>query len=119
MEATMETAAFHVKPETSAPRQEFYDRLAIKSTAPLWEHLARLVTPEPQTTSVPALWRYDEIRPLLMEAGELISAKEAERRVLVLENPGVRGESKITSSLYAGLQLVMPGETAPTHRHTA
>src|SRR5215471_19898086 len=113
----METAAFHVKPETSAQRQEFYDRLSGKSTAPPWEHLARLVTPEPQTSCVPALWRYDEIRPLLLEAGQLISAKEAERRVLVLENPGARGESKITSSLYAGIQLVMPRETAPTHRH--
>jgi gentisate 1,2-dioxygenase len=115
----METAAFHVRPETSAQRQEFYERLSVKNTAPLWEHLARLVTPEPQTACVPAIWRYEEVQPLLMEAGELISAKEAERRVLVLENPGARGESKITSSLYAGIQLVMPGETAPTHRHTA
>jgi gentisate 1,2-dioxygenase len=114
-----DTAAFYVKPDTSAERQEFYQRLNVKNTAPLWEYLARLVTPEPQTACVPALWRYQDMRPLLMEAGDLISAKEAERRVLVLENPGLRGESKITSSLYAGIQLVMPGEIAPTHRHTA
>ena len=54
-----------------------------------------------------------------MESGGLITAKEAERRVLILENPGVRGASRITQTLYAGLQLVMPGETAPTHRHSA
>jgi len=54
----------------------------------------------------------DHIEPL-MEAGGLITAKEAERRVLILENPGLRGLSKITTSLYAGLQLVMPGEVAP------
>lgn len=59
------------------------------------------------------------MRPLLMEAGGLITAKEAERRVLVLENPGVRGLSQITQSLYAGLQLVMPGEVTSTHRHAA
>ena len=106
-------------PILSAERQEFYQRLDGKNTAPLWEYLARLVTPEPQTACVPALWRYQDMRPLLMEAGDLISAKEAERRVLVLENPGLRGESKITSSLYSGIQLVMPGEIAPTHRHTA
>jgi gentisate 1,2-dioxygenase len=53
-----------------------------------------------------------------MEAGRLISAKEAERRVLVLENPGLRGASSITHSLYAGLQLILPGEVAPSHRHT-
>ena len=53
-----------------------------------------------------------------MEAGKLITAKEAIRRVLVLENPGMRGESCITQSLYAGLQLILPGEIAPSHRHT-
>src|SRR3954464_8156055 len=52
-----------------------------------------------------------------MESGRLISAEEAERRVLVLENPGIRGSSSITHSLYAGLQLIMPGEVAPSHRH--
>jgi gentisate 1,2-dioxygenase len=53
-----------------------------------------------------------------MEAGKLITAKEAERRVLILENPGLRGQSKATTSLYAGIQLVMPGEVAPAHRHS-
>ena len=53
-----------------------------------------------------------------MEAGGLITAKEAERRVLVLENPGLRGQSKITTDLYAGVQMVLPGEVAPSHRHT-
>jgi gentisate 1,2-dioxygenase len=110
---------FHVRPETSPERTEFYQRLDRKNTAPLWEVLSTLVTPQPRSACLPAFWKYDEIRPLLMEAGRLIAAKEAERRVLVLENPGIRGVSQITQSLYAGLQLVMPGETAPTHRHTA
>ena len=48
----------------------------------------------------------------------MITAKEAERRVLVLENPGLRGQSRATHSLYAGLQLVLPGEIAPAHRHS-
>jgi gentisate 1,2-dioxygenase len=49
----------------------------------------------------------------------LITAEKAERRVLVLENPALRGQSQITTSLYAGVQLILPGEAAPTHRHTA
>jgi gentisate 1,2-dioxygenase len=52
-----------------------------------------------------------------MEAGRLITAAEAERRVLILENPALRGHSSITQSLYAGLQLILPGEVAPAHRH--
>jgi gentisate 1,2-dioxygenase len=39
--------------------------------------------------------------------------------VLVLENPGLRGESSTTHLLYAGIQLLLPGEVASSHRHTA
>ena len=52
-----------------------------------------------------------------MQAGRLITAKEAERRVLILENPGMQGQACITHSLFAGLQLILPGEVAPAHRH--
>ena len=62
---------------------------------------------------MPVLWHYDDLRPLLMEAGRLLTEKEAERRVLILENPGLRGRSRATGSLYAGLQLILPGEIAP------
>jgi gentisate 1,2-dioxygenase len=110
---------FHDRPGLSPERLDFYTRLDQKSTAPLWEVLSRLVTPHPQPQTRPYLWKYDELRPLIMEGGRLITAKEAERRVLILENPGLRGQSQITQSLYAGLQLITPGEVAPTHRHTA
>src|SRR5665213_3164645 len=112
-------SAFDARPKSSTRREEYHQRLDTKNAAPLWEVLAGIVTPEPRSGCLPALWRFDEMRPLLLEAGELISAREAERRVLVLENPGIRGSSQITQSLFGGLQLVMPGETAPTHRHTA
>ena len=115
----MNSSAFHRKPAGSAALTSLYERLAAKNTAPLWEVLGDLVTPQPRPGCVPALWRYDDVRTLLMEAGGLISAQEAERRVLVLENPSLRGASQITPTLYSGVQLVMPGETAPTHRHSA
>jgi gentisate 1,2-dioxygenase len=96
----------------------FYGRLANVNMAPLWEVLKNLVTAEPVTPVVPAHWRYTDVRPLLFESAGLISAEQAERRVLVLENPGLPNQSSITHSLYAGIQLVMPGEIAPQHRHT-
>jgi gentisate 1,2-dioxygenase len=111
-------ATFYAKPEVTPERQEFYDRLAKLNSSPLWESLARLIPPVPQSAAVPVLWRYAELRPMLMEAGRLITAKEGERRVLILENPGLPGASQITGSLYAGVQLVLPGEITPTHRHT-
>jgi gentisate 1,2-dioxygenase len=103
---------------TQAKRQEFYSRLGPRNLAPLWEVLKGLMPPEPKSKAVPFQWRYDEIRPLLMESGHLLTAEEAERRVLVLENPAFVGQSRATATLYAGLQLIMPGETAPAHRHT-
>ena len=106
------------KPEVTEELKEYYDRLNELNTAPLWEVLDELVTATPRTPCVPTLWRYDELRPMLIEAGRLISTDEAERRVLILENPGIKGQSWITTSLYAAIQVVMPGEIAQAHRHT-
>ena len=103
---------------TAARRNDYYRRLDPHAMAPLWEVLGDLVTPSPASRCRPSCWRYADIRSLLLESGDIISAREAERRVLVLENPGLRGESRITTSLYAGLQLILPGEIAPAHRHT-
>jgi gentisate 1,2-dioxygenase len=110
---------FYTKPATSPEREAFNARLSRSHAAPLWNVLGDLVPQRPQPACRPAVWKYDEMRPLLMEAGRLITATEAERRVLILENPGLRGQSRITQSLYAGLQLILPGEIARTHRHTA
>ena len=101
-----------------ASRAEFYSRLDKDNLTPLWEVLHALVPPLPSSGCVPALWKYAEIRPFIMESGRLISAAEAIRRVLILENPALRGQSSITRSLYCGLQLILPGEIAPSHRHT-
>jgi gentisate 1,2-dioxygenase len=99
-------------------RAEFYRRISGAHLTPLWEVLGALVPKSPKSPAAPALWRYAEVREHVMEAGRLISAEEAERRVLVLENPAMRGNSSITQSLYAGLQLILPGEVAPAHRHS-
>ena len=109
------------KPGSASPaggRAEFYGRMDKDNLAPLWEVLHDLVPPRPQTPCAPALWKYGEIRPYILESGKVITAREAIRRVLVLENPAMRGQSRITRSLYCGLQLILPGEIAPSHRHT-
>lgn len=106
---------------TNDQRQQLealYDEMRPKHLHPLWEVLHGLVTPEPQSRAVAARWRYDDVRGPLMRAGDLITAEQAERRVLILENPGLANESAITPRLYAGLQLVLPGEIAPCHRHS-
>ncbi len=105
-------------PAVSADRRAFYEKIDGGNCTPLWEVLHNLVPQSPQTPCKPYLWSWEKVWPWLQEAGALITAREAERRVLVLENPGLRGQSRITHSLYSGLQLILPGEIAPAHRHT-
>jgi gentisate 1,2-dioxygenase len=100
-------------------RQAYYDKIGKYHLAPLWEVLRGLVTPEPKTQIRPALWKFDEVEKFMLEAGDVITAEEAERRVLVLENPGDPGNARITNSLFAGVQLIMPGEIAEVHQHVA
>jgi gentisate 1,2-dioxygenase len=98
--------------------EALYAEMAPASLAPLWEVLGELVMPQPRSPALPHLWSYAEARDYLLRAGDLISAEQAERRVLILENPGLAGQSAVTPSLYAGLQLILPGEVAPCHRHS-
>jgi len=106
------------KPAVPKSLDDYCDSIARWQVAPLWERLANLVTQEPEIDAVPYLWDFDALRPILLESAELISEEEAERRVLILENPGLSGQSAATNTLFAGLQLIMPGEIAPSHRHT-
>lgn len=77
-----------------------------------------MVPPHPNPSASIASWKYDEVKPLLLSAGDIIGAEEAERRVLMLVNPSLTAPYT-TDSIYAGLQLILPGEIAPAHRHVA
>src|SRR3974377_98090 len=107
------------KHNIEAVRQEYYDRIAKHDMAPLWKVMKNVVTKEPVTRCIPVIWHFDDIKRLVMESGGLITAEEAERRVLILENPAMRGESRATNTLFAGIQMILPGEVAPVHRHVA
>ena len=99
-------------------REAFYKKIDGENLSALWNVMGDLITPEPRSACRPHLWKFDAIRDYMTEAGKLITAKEATRRVLVLENPGLRGQSKVTTSLFAGVQMVIPGDVAPAHRHS-
>src|ERR1700726_2178677 len=107
------------KHNIEAVRQEYYDRIAKHNLTPLWKVMKSVVTKEPVTRCAPVIWHFDDIKRLVMESGGLITAEEAERRVLILENPGMPGESRATNTLFAGVQMILPGEVAPAHRHVS
>lgn len=100
--------------------QEYRKALTGCNLLPLWPSLRNFLPHgKPIRKTEPVLWRYNDIRPLLLRAGELTPIEKAERRVLVLANPGL-GLDKVraTPTIYLGMQLILPGETAPNHRHT-
>jgi gentisate 1,2-dioxygenase len=107
------------KHNIDAVRAAYYDRIAKRNMTPLWKVMNSVVTKEPVTRVAPVVWHYDDVKSLVMESGGLISAEEAKRRVLILENPSMPGESKATNTLFAGIQMILPGEVAPAHRHAA
>ena len=88
--------------------------------APLWPMMRNVLPHDaPNPVTKPAHWAFQDLRPLLLRAGELTPVEKAERRVLVLSDPGRgAGAMQATASIYAGMQLLLPGETAPAHRHT-
>jgi gentisate 1,2-dioxygenase len=100
--------------------QDYRDAMTASGVAPLWPQMRRVL---PHHAPVPVTqahhWAYADIRPLLMRAGELTPVEKAERRVLFLVDPGRGpGAMQVTSTIYCGLQLLLPGEVAPAHKHT-
>src|SRR5437773_10067224 len=81
-----------ISPDLAAERQAFYDELPRFSMGALWNVLGDALTPEPRVKSVPYHWRWKDVRPRMLRAGELVTAEEAERRVLMLMNPGLGGK---------------------------
>jgi len=99
---------------------DYVRALTEQNTLPLWPSL-RAMLPHgiPSRKTQPVIWRYADIRPNLMRAGELTPIEKAERRVLVLCNPGLGLDNmKAAPTIYIGMQLILPGETAPNHKHT-
>ena len=85
---------------------------------PLWTVMEAMVSREPAARAVPAIWRWETLRPLLNRAGDLVGTDLAERRVFMLINPALKAPHT-TDTIYAGLQLIRPGEVARAHKHTA
>ncbi|MDX9698758.1 MAG: cupin domain-containing protein [Rhodocyclaceae bacterium] len=99
---------------------DYREALTARNLVPLWPSLRAVLPPDrPTLRTRPTHWPYATLRPLLLQAGELTPIEKAERRVLVLANPG-HGLEKMqaSSSIYLGMQLLLPGEWAPAHRHT-
>ena len=96
--------------------QDYYTQLRAQHVTPAW--IGGGISIEPRSKAVPHLWRWRDLRPQAMRAAELVGTQQAERRVLRLTNPELPGISA-SNTLVANIQIVMPGEIARAHRHSA
>lgn len=106
---------------TADQMDAFYRDLARKKMDALWRGRppARantgVVAPYP-----PCHWAWSDIRPFMDRASELVATgPDAERRVVQLINPALADLRSASHTLTANVQMVLPGEVAPSHRHTA
>jgi gentisate 1,2-dioxygenase len=98
-------------------QQAFTARMAQKHITPLWTIANRIVIREPSPRIPPVYWNYQQdVRPHILEAADLITAVEAHRRVLVLNNPTLTHGA--THTLTCAIQAIKGGEVAPAHRHS-
>ena len=64
------------------------------------------------------VWRAGEAKAALQEASRFVGTDVAERRNLIMVNPAPGNTYATTSNIVAAYQMIQPGETARSHRHT-
>ena len=78
-------------------------------------------TPTPVSAAVPHSWKFADAREKLFKLSDMLTVEEAERRNINFVNPALRGfmPAATLTTLRGGIQLLLPGERAYTHRHSA
>jgi gentisate 1,2-dioxygenase len=98
--------------------EELYESFEALSTEGGWHRKFPALWPEPEENFLPYIWQYEKIKPVLMAAGELVAAENAERRNLTMRNPVAGNRYATVRTIVAAYQMIQPGEVAKSHRHT-
>ncbi|MES9500578.1 cupin domain-containing protein [Streptomyces koyangensis] len=107
------------QPEVTPALEELYRGFEQELLVPLWTEIGDLMPAHPRSRAVPHVWRWQTLRALAAQAGDLVPVgRGGERRAIALANPSLGGRPFATPTLWAAIQYLMPGEDAPEHRHT-
>ena len=80
----------------------YYDELERLEAGALWTVANKIEPWAPKSSSVPVLWRYEDLRAHVLRSVELVSPEKAGRRVIYLNNPGRRDHAAAVGWLYSG-----------------
>ncbi|WP_415838340.1 cupin domain-containing protein [Polaromonas hydrogenivorans] len=107
------------QPEPSPALEQLYRGFEEELLVPLWTEIGDLMPLHPKSKAAPHLWRWDRLKALAAQAGQIVPVgRGGERRAIALANPDLGGRPFATPTLWAAIQYLMPGENAPEHRHT-
>ncbi|WP_155355173.1 cupin domain-containing protein [Acrocarpospora macrocephala] len=107
------------QPQVTPALKTLYRGFEDEFLVPLWTEIGDLMPTHPRPGATPHVWRWDRLRRLAAQAGELVPVgRGGERRAIALANPSMGGRPFATPTLWAAIQYLMPGEDAPEHRHT-
>ncbi|NHM06841.1 cupin domain-containing protein [Flavobacterium sp. CYK-4] len=99
--------------------EAYYKELEALGAGALWTVANDIEPWEPRSSSVPMLWKYEDLRELVLKSSELVTPEQAGRRVVYLVNDKRKDVSAAVGWLYTGIQVTRPGESTSAHRHKA
>ena len=99
--------------------EAYYEELEKLGAGALWTVANDIEPWEPRSSSVPMLWKYEDLRSLVLKSSELVTPEQAGRRVVYLVNDKRKDVSAAVGWLYTGIQVTRPGESTSAHRHKA
>jgi gentisate 1,2-dioxygenase len=115
----LQAVAAEGQPQVTPALEELYRGFENELLVPLWTEIGDLMPAHPRSRAVAHLWRWERLRELAAQAGDLVPVgRGGERRAIALANPSLGGRPFATPTLWAAIQYLMPGEDAPEHRHT-
>jgi gentisate 1,2-dioxygenase len=105
--------------QTTPELEQYYADLEQLGAGALWTVANDIEPWEPRTTSVPMLWKYKDLRDLVLKSSDLVTPEQAGRRVVYLVNDNRKEVSAAVGWLYTGIQVTRPGESTSAHKHKA
>lgn len=103
---------------------DFKDDIAQYNLGPLWEAIPEIMNKTPKPQAEAYLWSKELLDKKMAEAAQIFTPERGgERRAIYFQNPGLTyrkpwGWASTTQTIYAAVQMLLPGEKAPSHRHS-
>ncbi|MCL4352763.1 MAG: cupin domain-containing protein, partial [Firmicutes bacterium] len=100
-------------------QEDYYQDVREHHLEPLWTIGDWFLSNEPLRVYRPYQWHWSDVYPRLMAAADhMVPGQGGARRVLVYAHPDLTQTLGTTHTLNVAMQMILPGEEAPAHRHT-